>query len=210
MPKICKAFYLDDDVVKISKSLLGKYIFTRIPDISSSEKTSLPIITGGIIVETEAYAGIEDRASHAYDNRRTKRTETMYHNGGVAYIYLCYGMHAMLNIVTNKRNIPHAILIRAIQPTHGIEEMIKRRGIKKVDKRLTSGPGLLSKALGLDVSFDCTTLTGRTIWLETRCSASTNTTIQIVTTPRIGIDYAGKDAKKLLRFTIKDNPWCSK
>ena len=102
-----------------------------------------------MIIETEAYAGPEDKASHAYGNRRTKRTEVMFHKGGVAYVYLCYGIHSLFNVVTNQEGTPHAVLIRAIQPEIGIETMLKRRGKTKLDNTLTNGPGSLAKALGI-------------------------------------------------------------
>jgi len=107
--KIPPSFYLKDDVVKIASELLGKYLFTNFNGM----------LTGGIITETEAYAGITDKASHAYDDKRTKRTEIMYYKGGTAYVYLCYGIHSLFNIVTNAENIPHAVLIRGIFPTLG-------------------------------------------------------------------------------------------
>src|SRR6185437_5047411 len=107
------------------------------------------VITGGMIIETEAYRAPEDRASHAFGNRRTKRNEVMYHDGGRAYVYLCYGLHALFNVVTNEEGIPHAILIRAIKPEIGVEEMLRRRKKSKVDKTLASGPGTVSQALGI-------------------------------------------------------------
>ena len=129
--KLPISFFLRSDVIRISKELLGKYLFTR---FQSGD------LTGGLIVETEAYAGAEDRASHAYGNRRTQRTDVMFHRGGVAYVYLCYGIHALFNIITNLEGIPDAILIRAIHPTHGLQVMLRRRGRKKLDYSLTSGP----------------------------------------------------------------------
>ena len=116
------SFYQRPDVVAIAKDLLGKWLLTSLPGDE---------VTGGIIIETEAYAGPEDRASHAYGMRRTKRTEVMYENGGIAYVYLCYGIHHLLNVVTNSSDIPHAVLNRALLPTAGIQTMLKRRGIKK-------------------------------------------------------------------------------
>src|ERR1043166_9259202 len=109
--KLGKEFYIRNNVVQISKKLLGKYLFTK----------RFGVITGGMIIETEAYAGITDRASHAYGNRRTARTEIMYGEGGIAYVYLCYGIHSLFNVVTNLEGIPHAVLIRAIEPTDGID-----------------------------------------------------------------------------------------
>src|SRR4051812_33790234 len=118
--KLKKSFYHRDDVVQIAKELLGKYLFTNFNNK----------LTGGIITETEAYCGVIDKASHAYRGRRTARTEIMYNAGGTAYVYLCYGVHSLFNVVTNRKDIPHAILIRAIQPTHGVETILKRRKMK--------------------------------------------------------------------------------
>src|SRR5690348_14595852 len=121
-------FYLQTDVVSISRKLLGKFLMTNIDNEG---------ITGGMIVETEAYGGAIDRASHAYGNRLTDRTRVMYELGGIAYVYLIYGFHNLFNVITNQKGIPHAILIRAIEPTDGIELMRERRGLEKIEKRLT-------------------------------------------------------------------------
>ncbi len=174
----------------ISKQLLGKYLFTRINNT----------LTGGIIVETEAYAGPEDRASHAYGNRRTKRTETMFHEGGIAYVYFCYGMHYLFNIVTNVEGIPHAILIRALQPACGITTMLKRRHKEKLDHTIAGGPGSLTKAMGINTCHNGMSVTGPVIWLEHR-GIEINSK-QIIAGPRIGVAYAGKDAKLPWRFRI--------
>ena len=190
MPKLPKEFYLRNNVLDISRDLLGKYIFTRI------DKQ----LTGGIITEVEAYAGQTDRASHAYAKRRTPRNEVMYSEGGVAYIYLCYGMHHLFNIVTNKAEIPHAILLRGIMPTDGIEAMLCRRNKFKVDKTLTSGPGSVSQALGIKTTFNGTNLCGNIIWLEDKGFSTDG--IKIITSPRIGVSYAGQDALLPYRFIL--------
>lgn len=191
MYKIPKTFYLRDNVLEISRDLLGKYIFTSI------DKQ----LTGGIITEVEAYAGASDRASHAYGNRRTKRNEIMYANGGTAYIYLCYGIHHLFNIVTNATGIPHAILLRGIKPTQGIETMLWRRNKLKQDKTLTSGPGSVSQALGIKTIFNGTNLTGNMIWLEDRGLITDEE--RIITCPRIGVNYAGVDAHLPYRFILE-------
>jgi DNA-3-methyladenine glycosylase len=181
-------FYQQDDVVDLSRQLIGKYLFTCIDGQT----------TGGMIIETEGYRGAEDKACHAYQNRRTKRTETMFSEGGVAYVYLCYGLHHMFNIVTNKADIPHAILIRAIQPEVGIDQMLKRRNKKVLGPALTNGPGSLCQALNITRELDGAALDGNKIWLEDR-----NIVIpaeRIEATPRIGIDYAGEDRLKPWRF----------
>jgi DNA-3-methyladenine glycosylase len=137
--KLSRDFYLRDDVVAISNQLLGKVLCTRLNGD----------LTKAIITETEAYAGVTDKASHAYGNRRTKRTEPMFGEGGTAYVYLCYGIHFLFNVVTNTSDIPHAILIRAGIPLTGTEIMLERRNKATVDKTLLGGPGSLAKALGI-------------------------------------------------------------
>lgn len=191
--KLTASFFLRPDVVKISRDLLGKCLFTRIGNES---------VTGGIIVETEAYAAPHDRASHAYGNKFTRRTEVMYRRGPVAYVYLCYGLHWLFNIITNIEGIPHAILIRAIQPVKGIELMIGRRGKKKYDCRLASGPGAVAQALGICGRHSGVSLIGREIWLEKGITVSP---AMICASPRIGVSYAGKDACLPWRFYIRGN-----
>ena len=189
-------FYLQNDVIKVSKNLLGKFLMTNINGQ----------ITGGMIVETEAYAGIIDKASHAYNNRRTNRTKYLYKNGGIAYIYICYGIHCLFNLVTNTINNPHAVLIRAIQPTDGIDLITKRRENRK-NYYLTNGPGSLTKALGIKLSHNGLSLLEKKIWIETR-----NITIDkknIIASPRVGINYAQEYINKPWRFRMKNNPWCS-
>jgi len=182
------SFYQRPDVVTIAKDLLGKHLLTS---LSGDE------VTGGIIIETEAYAGPEDRASHAYGMRRTRRTEVMYENGGVAYVYLCYGIHHLLNVVTNNRDIPHAVLIRALMPTVGIQTMMKRRGKQE---QLTNGPGALCQALGIDLSHNGIPFDSPILRIEDHNhSVDAN---QIESGPRIGIDYAGPDALLPWRFCL--------
>ncbi|MBS4166650.1 putative 3-methyladenine DNA glycosylase [Neochlamydia sp. AcF65] len=188
MEKLPLDFYLRDDVLQISQELLGKVLMTCINGV----------YTGGIITETEAYRGPEDRASHAYGGRRTKRNEVMYHAGGHAYVYRIYGIHAMFNIVTNSIEIPHAILIRAIKPTIGVEQMIKRRYKTKNKASLAGGPGTLTQALGIDTIHNGLLLTGPLIWLEDHhiCCEKKN----LIIGPRVGIDYAGEHAHLPWRF----------
>lgn len=189
--KLPLSFYTRSNVVLISKELLGKHLFSRIGGRG---------ITGGIIVETEAYAGPEDKASHAWNNRRTRRTEIMFHSGGVAYVYFCYGMHNLFNIVTNVDGIPHAVLVRAICPTHGIPAILGRRGRKLPDSRTAGGPGSLTQALGITTAHNGTDLLGNTIWLEDRGLNVPDTMVK--SGPRIGVDYAGDWAVKEWRFWI--------
>lgn len=197
MNKLDRSFYTRTDVVKIAKELIGKIICTQFDGA----------FTAARIVETEAYAGIHDRASHARGGLRSQRTEIMYAIGGTAYVYLCYGIHHLFNVVTNVQDVPHAVLIRAAEPITGIEHMLLRTGKKKADHTLTRGPGNVSKALGIFTYHTGADLSGNDVYI-----ASDNYTItakDIVTTARIGVDYAGTDALLPYRFLLKGNPYVS-
>jgi DNA-3-methyladenine glycosylase len=188
--RLPQSFFENEDVVELAKKLLGKRIVTKIDGV----------ITSGIITETEAYAGVDDRASHAHGGRLTERTKTMYEKGGVSYVYLCYGIHHLFNFVTNKKGVPHAILLRAIQPEKGIKWMLMRRNKIKVDKTLCAGPGTVSQALGITTKMNGELLSGKKIWVE-----ETGIVVkpeEILAGPRIGVDYAGKDAKLPYRFVV--------
>ena len=191
MRRLPVSYYRHHDVLYLSQDLIGKMLMTHIDGE----------LTGGIIVETEAYRGPEDRASHAHKGRRTRRNEVMFAKGGFAYVYRCYGIHNLFNIVTNEAEIPHAILIRAIEPVEGIPTMLRRRGKDKLDRTLTAGPGALCQALGIDLRHNGLSLSGPEIWLEDR--GLTYAPDQIVTAPRIGIAYAGEDALLPWRFCLK-------
>jgi DNA-3-methyladenine glycosylase len=182
-----KSYYLQDDVVALSRDLLGKRLITCIDGI----------VTGGIIVETEAYRGPDDRASHAYGGRRTPRNEVMYAEGGVAYVYRCYGIHNLFNVVTYREDIPHAILIRAIEPTIGVEYMLRRRKLSTLSKRVAGGPGTLSEALGITLSHNRMSLNSDVIWIE---EAPAFCDSKVIAGPRVGVDYAGADALLPWRF----------
>lgn len=197
--RLPSAFYRRADVVAISRELLGKFLFTRLGGRA---------VTGGMIVETEAYAGAADRACHAFGYRRTARNETMFAHGGVAYVYLCYGLHAMLNFVTHTRNEPYAVLIRAIEPFRGVETMRVRRGVLMPARRLTAGPGALTKALGITVKQNGCSLRGPEIWVEDRGVSVSE--CDIIAAPRVGVDYAGADKDRPWRFYVRDNPCVSK
>ncbi len=196
--KLSKEFYLRSDVIQVSKDLLGKFLITN----------KGGIITGGMITEVEAYNGIFDKASHAYKGRRTHRTEAMFARGGVAYVYLCYGIHHLFNVVTNEKDIPHAILIRAIEPIIGIDEVLHRRNKIKLQSKLTSGPGSMSEALGIKVKDSGIDLNGNEIFIEDKGIKISES--EIVSTKRIGVDYAGEDAELNYRFYIKGNKFISK
>ncbi len=196
--KLPPSFYLNTDVVYLAKNLIGKYLFTCIDGI----------ITGGYIVETEAYNGVIDRASHAYGNRNTPRTSTMFMVGGIAYVYLCYGIHEMFNVVTSVEGQPHAILIRAIHPTEGIEAMLLRRNMEILKPNITRGPGSLAKAMGISRAINAISLQSDTLWIEDRGLVVPDE--KIAAAPRIGVDYAGDDALLLYRFYIKGDLYVNK
>lgn len=197
--KLEKDFYLNENVVQVAKDLLGKYLCTKIDGK----------LTCGIITETEAYEGEIDKASHAFGNRRTNRTEIMFADGGVSYVYLCYGIHHLFNIVTNFKDTPHAVLVRAIKATDGIETILKRRNIPKPkdieeflrnDKknRISGGPGTVSQALGIKTMHTGLDLTGNVIWIEDRGLKIPKK--NITAGPRVGVDYAGDHAQWPYRF----------
>jgi DNA-3-methyladenine glycosylase len=197
MKKLDASFYNRPDVVKIAKELIGKVLITHFGEV----------ITSGRIVETEAYAGAIDKASHAYGNRRTNRTEVMYQPGGTAYVYLCYGIHHLFNVVTNKKDIPHAILIRAVEPIQGIPTMLVRTGKKQADYTLTKGPGNVSKALGIYTHHTGWSLLSDDMFIAADDFMAVEK--NIIATPRIGVDYAAEDAKLPYRFILQGNPYVS-
>jgi len=195
-PKILKpSFFQSDNVVELAKKLIGFRLSTKINDQ----------VTSGIITETEAYAGQNDKACHAHLGRFTKRTSVMYEPGGIAYIYLCYGIHHLFNIVTNTKGNADAILIRALEPDKGLNTMQKRRNKSKLDKTLTSGPGNVSQALGLHKNHNQKSVCSNEIWIE----KTKNRSIDIIETSRIGIDYAGEDANLPWRFYDKNSKYVS-
>ena len=202
MKKLPLSFYQRKNVLQIAKELLGKLLVTNYDNE----------ITSGRIVEVEAYNGIIDKASHAFGGRRTNRNEIMYANGGVAYVYLCYGIHHLFNIVTNSKEAPHAILIRAVEPVKGINKMKTRvdkikPGKDGIDYTLTKGPGKLSKALGISTLDSGCSLRSKKIFIADDGFVFNKEAI--IASPRIGVDYAGRDALLPYRFYIKGNPFVS-
>lgn len=189
------SFYLRNDVVQIAKELLGKILVTKTEGI----------VTSGRIVETEAYSSIE-RGCHAFKGK-TNRNAVMFGNGGVAYVYLCYGIHHLFNIVTNEKDKADAVLIRALEPLQGDEQMMMRMNASSM-KRITAGPGKLTRALGIDMKFNGEDIRGNKVWVEEDEFQMKKG--GIVKSARIGIDYAGKDALLPWRFTIKGNEWITK
>jgi DNA-3-methyladenine glycosylase len=190
------SFYERDDVVGIARELLGKILVTRWDGVR----------TTGRIVETEAYAGQQDKASHAYRGK-TPRTEVMFETSGTAYVYLCYGLHQMFNIVTAKKGLPHAVLIRAVAPLEGIAAMLERTGKKLADASLTRGPGNVGKAFGMHRS-----QTGQSLLSDALYIADDGYRVgpdAVGTSARIGVAYAGADALLPYRFYLKGNPYVS-
>ena len=192
-----RSFYDRTDVVKIARELLGKIMVTWFDGQ----------FTAGRIVETEAYNGAVDKASHAYGGRRTARTEVMFGRPGTAYVYLCYGIHHLFNVVTNKEGVPHAVLIRALEPLHGVEVMLNRTRKQILDNTLTRGPGNVSKALGIFTSHTGMDLLESDLRIVEDQFKVKKSAIGI--TPRIGVDYAGPDALLPYRYIVKDNPYVS-
>jgi DNA-3-methyladenine glycosylase len=195
--KLPRDFYTRADVLEVARDLLGKKLV--VPNRNGAR-------VSGIIVETEAYRGPEDRASHAFGGRRTQRTETMYGLGGTAYVYFVYGMYNQFNVVTNVEDTPHAVLVRAVEPVEGLD-VIRRRRPGRSEYEWTSGPGRLCIALGIDRRLDKADLLGERVWIEEGVSISPR---QIARGPRIGIDYAEKWITKPWRFWVRDNPFVSR
>lgn len=197
MSKLPISFYTNSDVVQVAHDLIGCKLFTNINGV----------ITGGIIVETEAYNGRTDKACHTYPDKRTPRTEIMYAKGGVAYVYFVYGKHYLFNVVTNKKNFADAVLIRAIEPTIGVDEMMLRRNQQTCSKLLTGGPARLAQALGINKELNGQSLVENTAWIE---FSKSDSVIEVSESKRIGVDYAGKDALLPWRFSIIGNKFVSK
>src|SRR5438132_6815896 len=194
--KLPREFYTRANVLTVTRELLGKLLV-----VPTSDGTRV----SGLIVEAEAYRGPQDRASHAYGGRRTNRTETMYRIGGTAYVYFVYGMYYQFNVVTNVVEIPHAVLIRAIEPVEGLEVMRRRRHGHS-GHNLTNGPGKLCIALGIDRQLDRADLLGDRVWIEEGEKISAR---RIASGPRVGIDYAEEWVDKPWRFWIKGNAFVS-
>jgi DNA-3-methyladenine glycosylase len=192
-----QSFYVRDDVVAVSRDLLGKVLCTDI----DGRCTSM------VITETEAYAGVTDKASHAYGDRRTRRTEPMYGPGGMAYVYLCYGIHHLFNVVTNVSGVPHAVLVRAGEPHSGLSTMLERRGKPHADRSLLAGPGSVARALGITTSLTGSSLLGGPIRIEDHGLRVDEACVSAG--PRVGVDYAGEDAGRPYRFRLESDAWVS-
>jgi DNA-3-methyladenine glycosylase len=195
--KLDHSFYDRKDVVRIARELLGKILVTQLDSIRTS----------GRIVETEAYNGVEDRACHAFGGRRTARSEHLYGGPGTVYVYICYGMHHLFNVITNKKDTPHAILIRALEPLEGIDFMLKRSGKPLADYTITKGPGNLSRALGMSKIHTGGDLFSEEIFIEDDGLRYKKN--EILVTKRIGVESAREDAELPYRFIVKGNPYVS-
>ncbi|MCF6460248.1 DNA-3-methyladenine glycosylase [Clostridium sp. Cult3] len=200
--KLDRNFY-SRDTLTVAKELLGKVLVHNVDGK----------LLKGKIVETEAYLGIKDKAAHSYGGKRTKRVETMYGQPGRAYVYLIYGMYYCFNIVAEREGIPEAVLIRAVEPLVGIDEMSNNRFGKPYDqlsnyqkKNLTNGPGKLSMALNIDKTLDTKDLCGDELYLQKGQEKQFN----IIETTRIGIDYAEEAKDFPYRYYIEGNPYVSK
>lgn len=188
--KLPNTYYKNSDVVFLAKDLIGKVLCTEIDGQ----------VAKGIITETEAYNGVHDKACHAYGGRRTDRTEIMFGEGGKAYVYLCYGIHHLFNIVTGPKDDPTAVLIRGVEPLEGKELFLERR--KKTSlKNISAGPGTLSQAMAIKTDHTGEDLVGETIWIEDHGIKVPEN--ELVIGPRIGIDYAEEDAFLPYRFLWK-------
>jgi len=192
MRPLKRSFYLQSDVALLAQMLVGKYLVSRL----GGHETILRI------TETEAYAGEYDKASHAYSGRRTARTEVMYGKGGMAYVYLCYGMHHLLNVVTNREGIPHAVLIRAGTPVKGESVIMQRMKRSKPDDKMTSGPGNVARAMGVHTIHSGLDITGEELFIAE--APASDPSIILMASPRIGVDYAGAAAHWYYRFFQKD------
>jgi DNA-3-methyladenine glycosylase len=194
--KLPESFYLEPDVVSVAKNLLGKFLVTDLGDG----------LTSGMIVETEAYSWHE-RGCHAFQGKQTNRNAAMFQAGGISYVYLCYGMYELFNVVTNEAGTAEAVLIRALQPFDGQAIMLNRYQTKSI-KRITSGPGKLTKSLGITRKLNLANLSGDEIWIEDRGIKVKPS--QRVASTRIGLNFDGPDVDLPWRFTIKGNEWLSK
>jgi DNA-3-methyladenine glycosylase len=195
--RLGRAFFTNSNVLEVAQALLGKVICTQIDGVYCE----------AMITETEAYAGKNDKACHAHLGRFTKRTATMYEIGGISYIYLCYGIHHLFNIVTNTAGSADAVLIRAVEPLKGTEVMLKRRNAKALKPSVFAGPGKLTKALAIDKSYNSIDLVNsENIFIENQQISVKS----IIKTTRIGIDYAEEDALLPWRFYISGNKFVSR
>lgn len=198
MAKLPFSFYQSDDVNDLAVRLLGKVLCTCVDGK----------LTAGVIVETEAYRGTEDKASHAYGGKPTGRTGVMYESGGLSYVYLCYGIHYLFNVVTAAKGTPHAVLVRGLEPVEGLDLMLQRRGMEMLKPNISAGPGALAKAMGIDKTLNAKDLLAEEIWIEDR--GISYAPQEIVAGPRIGVAYAKEHALLPWRYYVRGNRFVSK
>jgi DNA-3-methyladenine glycosylase len=197
LKKLRAEFYKRENAVLIARELLGKILVTNM----DGNRTS------GRIVETEAYCACNDRASHAYNSRRTARNEAMYAAGGTSYVYICYGMHQLFNVVTNVKDVPDAVLIRAVEPLQGLEEMLRRTPKVNPGFTITRGPGNTGRALGISKQHTGMSLLGNNMYIADDGFMPAEELVGV--SPRIGVNYAGADALLPYRFYIRGNKYVS-
>ncbi len=195
--KLPISFYARNSVTEIARDLLGKVLCTNINGV----------FTAGIIVETEAYCGRNDKACHSCVHGKTERTKIMFGEPGRAYIYLCYGIHHLFNVVTNVEGLADAVLIRAIEPLEGIDAILRRRNKKSLSRNAGGGPGIVSSALGITTKHYGTNLLENLIWLENRGILYDDS--EVIASPRVGVNYAAEDAFLPWRFRVKNNTFTS-
>mgnify|MGYP006267012411 CR=1 FL=1 len=193
------SFYLEEDVVGLARQLLGKILVTEIDGQ----------VCRGRIVETEAYRAPDDRACHAWNNRRTSRTEIMFAPGGHAYVYLCYGIHHLFNVVTGPPDQAHAVLVRGLEPLQNVAAMLERRGLDALRPQLTAGPGVLSQAMGIKTSLNGVFLADPNSPIRLETDGVTWSDAQIRTGTRVGVESAGRCALRPWRFSVRKNRWVS-
>ena len=194
--KLNQKYFIGNDVVQSAYDFIGRVLVTNIDGK----------LTKGVIVETEAYRGYSDKASHTNNGKRTKRNEVMYANGGRAYVYLCYGIHSLFNIVTNVEGKADAVLVRALYPVAGEINIVER--FHKKGRLLSNGPGILTKAMGIDLGMTNEELGGNLIWIET--GVAQREKLKICVSKRVGVDYAEEDANLPWRFYLDGDKHVSK
>lgn len=195
--KLKRSFYTNPDTVGVARALLGKKLVTHIDGKRAA----------GIICETEAYCGTADRGCHAYGGRFTDRTRIMYAEGGVSYVYICYGIHHLFNVVTHVSGEPHAVLIRAIEVVEGLPHIYKRRGSDIAHAALGAGPGLVSRCLGLTTKHNGLSLDGDTVLIEDAPEVPSQ---MVLSSARVGMNFSGPYKTIPWRFRILDSPFTSK
>ena len=197
-PKLPATFFQGPDVLRIARSLLGKHLYTNLGGV----------VTAGRVVETEAYRHEGDNSLALHLQRKRQQAQGLYLPGGHAYIYTVYNRHALFNIATHDAAHPDAVLIRAVEPTVGIPEMLRRRGLPAAARALTAGPGVLTQALGITPALTGVVVAGEVLWFEDHGEKVAEA--DIIASSRVGLEYAGAEAVELpWRFRIKGSPWTS-